>query len=54
MRIWKTSTHSPITEELTLLLESTRIKETPLVLWNENTCLFSISKTNDVPIAYCR
>lgn len=54
MRIWKTTAHGPITEELSLLLESTRIKETPLFLWSKNTDLVSFSTTDDVSVSYCR
>lgn len=32
VRMWITSAHRSITEELSLLLESTRITDTPLVL----------------------
>lgn len=46
------SAHSHITEELSLLLEPTRIKETLLVLWNESTKLVKFWKTDDVLLAY--
>lgn len=47
VRMWITSAHRSITEELFLLLEFTRITDTPLVLWNENTNLVSFSRTDN-------
>ena len=45
--MWITSAHRSVTEELSLLLESTRIMDTPLFLWNENTSLVNFSRTDN-------